>query len=203
VLKTFMLAASIGVLVCSAAAHAQSTTTPLDSLIDTTDIPKPLLATFERAYTESWVVFGSGFHQNYFFLPRTIHVTPQGTKTVWGINVQGADANGWLTSRAAIMRQRSRLGADTKPYARYLMTKIQWEIDCEGKRLRMRQLVDYDDAGKVIGASRYDDPLEKPQHDSNGDNLVRTFCEPKLRITFRDVVNTPMGQPVSAQNSPD
>ena len=184
-------------------APPQASAGVLDSLIDTAGIPKAMLATFERAYDENWVVFGSGSHQNYFFLPRTIRVTPQGTKTVWGVNVQGADPDGWNTGRAAIVAQRSKLGADPKPYAHYLLTKVQWEIDCEGKRMRMRQLVDCDDAGHVIWAGHYNDALEAPSAGSNGENLVRTFCEPKLRITFRDVVNTPMGEPVSAERDPE
>jgi len=184
-------------------AAPQAPAAVLDSLIDTAGIPKAMLATFRRAYDENWVVFGSGSHQNYFFLPRTVHTTAQGTKTVWGVNVQGADPNGWNTGRAAIVAQRSQLGADPKPYAHYLLTKVQWEIDCEGKRMRMRQLVDCDDAGKVIWAGHYDDALEAPANGSNGENLVHTFCEPKLRITFRDVVNTPMGEPVSADRDPE
>jgi len=187
----------VALTVPSIARACGPTASALDSLIDTADIPKPMLATFERAYIENWVVFGSGYHQNFFFLPRTIRTTARGTKTVWGVNVQGADPDGWLTARAAIIEQRSKLGADAKPYARYLLTKVQWEIDCDGQRMRMVQLVDCDDTGKAIWSGRYTDKLEKPVAGSNGDNLVRTFCEPKLRITFRDVVNTPMGQPVS------
>jgi hypothetical protein len=198
VLKTSVLAALICVLNCSAAAHAHATGAALDSLIDTTDIPKPLLATFERAYDEKWVVFGGGFKQNYFLLPRTIKATTRGTKTVWGVNVQGSDGGNWYSARAAIIQQRSQAGGDAAPYAWYLLTRVQWEIDCAHGRMRMLQLIDVDESGKVIGSWRYDDPLEQPVPDSNGENLVRSFCEPKLRVTFRDVVNTPMGEPVTA-----
>jgi hypothetical protein len=183
-------------LMCPRGAHAQSTEGVLDSLMDTQNIPKPLLHEFAKAYEEDWVVFGSGLHQNYFFLPRTIQDTAHGTKTVWGVNLQGADSTDWLSSRAAMIEQQRRRG-DPDRYDKYLLTKVQWEVDCSHHRARIVQIIDYDENGNVLWSSRIQGELEEPEHDSNGEGLVRAFCDPGTRITFRDLVNTPLGMPVA------
>src|SRR5262249_25681564 len=140
---------------CPAAARACGGGSVLDSYIDTADVPKPLLHTFERAFSEEWVVFGGGFHQNYYYLPATIRRTSRGTKTVWGVNLPGADDGNWVSARAEVMEQRANSGGTPEPYARYLLTKIEWEIDCAGRRLRMLRLIDCDEAGNVIWSGRY------------------------------------------------
>ncbi len=189
----------LALLACLGTARAQATTAVLDSLMDTHGIPKPLLDQFAKAYDESWVVFGSGFHQNFYFLPRTIKTTPAGTKTVWGVNLQGGDSDDWLSSRAAIVEQRRESYGDAARYDEYLLTRIQWEIDCPGQRARIVELADYDEDGRVIWSTIVGGPLEPPVPDSNGEGLLQAFCHPQSRITFRDVVSTPMGTPVSAR----
>jgi hypothetical protein len=164
--------------------------------MDTQGIPKPLLDTYAKAYTENWVVFGGGYHQYYCFIPRTIQTTARGTKTVWGVNLQNADSTDWLSSRAAVSEIRQPIHGDPNRYAKYLLTKLQWEVDCASQRTRIVQILDYDEDGSVIWSAQVAEKLEVPVPDSNGEGLLRALCDENDRITFQDLVNTPWGVPV-------
>jgi hypothetical protein len=164
---------------------------------DTLNIPTPVLDVYAKAYAEDWVQFGGGFHQIYLYLPRTIKATARGTKTVWGVNVQsmsGADTLCDLnTSRRAITKQREEAHfppEKLEKYATYLMTKIQWEVDCVHQRTRIIQFLDYDEEGNMIfshemKSSKLDDPVP----DSNGEGLLKAFCDPQHRNHFRDLLD--------------
>jgi hypothetical protein len=163
---------------------------------DTATIPDPVAKIYGKACAENWVVFGGGYHQTYLYIPRTIRTTEKGTKTVWGVNVQsmtGADSAADLqTSRAAIteVRGNSHLGEATlQKYGRYLQTKVQWEVDCVHQRVRILQCIDYDEDGNVLLSFEVPGTLEDPVPETNGEGLLRAFCNPAHRNYFRDLFN--------------
>jgi len=196
-IRAARVVALLTILGCPVSVRAQDAASVLDSLMDTENVPKPLLYQFAKAYEEDWVCFGAGLHQNYFFIPRTIKATGHGTKTVWGVNLQGADSTDWMSSRPAVIEQRQRAHEDPDKYAKYLLTKIQWEVDCAGQRMRMIKMIDYDEDGGVIYSGQFDEKLAEPVPDTNAEGLVCAFCHPRTRITFRDLVNTPLGVQVA------
>ena len=156
------------------------------------DYAQPVLDVYAKAYAENWVQFGGGFHQTYFYLPRTIRTTSRGTKTVWGVNVQsmsGADTAADLsTSRAAIVKSRGGTSQIAEKYTTYLLTKVLWEIDCVHQRARILKLLDYDEEGNIIWSSEVTRKMEEPVPDSNGESLVKAFCDPRHRNYFRDIL---------------
>jgi hypothetical protein len=150
------------------------------------DIPEPFLRVYTTALSEDWIYFGGGEKQNYWFLPRTIRKTPQGTSTVWSVHIQGADSTGSYTSaRDAIIARFKRMGTSTMGYERYLQTKVQWEVDCVHQRIRIIQLLDYNEDGELLHSGKTKAGLEDPVPGSNGEGLLRVFCNPTLRKTFR------------------
>lgn len=174
-------------LLAPAAANAQA---------GTASVSEPLTQMYAKALVENWVQFGGAGHQIYFYLPRTIRVTSRGTKTVWGVNMQsiaGEDSSGDMApSRAEVMEVRRSAHMDPEQlekYETYLLTKIQWEVDCVHQRLRILKMIDYDEEGGVLLSTDVNDKLEEPVPDSNGEGLLRAFCDPAHRNYFRDLFN--------------
>jgi hypothetical protein len=107
-------------------------------------IPKPLLDLYAKAVIEHWVWFGGGLHQNYWFRPGTAHRTKAGTTILWTVFVQEGDSTGdWSSGREAVIAERSKNHHSIEGYETYLMTTVQWEVDCSNHKERILQLLDY------------------------------------------------------------
>lgn len=166
-------------LILAAGARAQE-------LPDSSSIPKPLLEEYAKATVDGWVWFGGGFKQQYWYLPKTIRKTPRGTSTVWAVNIQEVDStNDWTAAREAIVAHYREQGMSTVGYEHYLLTKVQWEVDCVHQRSRVIQLLDYAEDGHVLFSGNSGDKLEDPVPETNAENILRSFCNPRLRVTFR------------------
>jgi hypothetical protein len=166
--------------------------TAAQSLTDTTsNVPVAFLNEYAKAVNEGWVWFGGGFNQHYWFLPKTIRRTPRGTSTVWTVSIQSLDDTtaDWSSARRAIIAQRERTNQPTAGYETYLLTKAQWELDCVHERIRTIQLLEYNEAGEAFHSGKIGGEWEDPVPDTNGENLIRIFCHPSLRKTFRELLN--------------
>jgi len=183
-----MRALTICLLLVASAASALAQEAP-DS---TANIPEPFLKEYGRAVLENWVYFGGGFKQSYWFLPNTVRRTARGTSTVWSVSIQAPDSTGdWSSAREAIIAARERENVPTARYETYLLTKLQWEVDCAHQKLRIIQVYDYNEEGEVIYSGKSKSELEEQIPDTNGENLVRVFCHPALRRTFDQLLGLP------------
>lgn len=163
---------------------------------DSTTIPEPFLREYATAYHENWVAFGGGSHQTYFYLPRTIRTTSRGTRTVWAVNIQsiqGGDTLGDFSSaRRAVIKSReeAHLAPERlQKYATYLLTRVQWEVDCLRQRMRIIKFVDYDEEGNVLLSADTHEDMEEVIPETNGEGLLKAFCDPTRRNHFRDLLD--------------
>ena len=155
----------------------------------TSNIPAPLLNEYATAVHDNWVWFGGGFKQAYWFLPNTVRRTTSGSSTFWAVSIQAVDSTGnWTSAREAIIADRQRRNQPTAGYETYLLTKSQWEVDCARQKLRCIRILEYNEDGAVINSGKTNSTFEEPVPDSNGENLLRVFCHPKLRRTFRELL---------------
>jgi hypothetical protein len=158
----------------------------------TQKIPDPLLDEYAKGIAENWVWFGGGFKQDYWFCPNTIRRTAQNTFTVWSVSIQSFDSTGdWTSARRAIITQRKRARVATLGYESYLLTKVQWEMDCSHHMTRVLQIVDYDKEGAVLHSWKLTGEMEEPVPDSNGDGLLRIYCNPSQWKTFGELIGPP------------
>ncbi len=109
---------------------------------------------------------------------------------IWGGgDIQAIDSTGdWTSAREAIIAERERKNLPTAGYETYLLTKVQWEVDCARQKARILKIIEYSEDGGVLYSGNPKDELEEPAPETNGENLLRVFCHPRLRKTFRELL---------------
>jgi len=105
----------------------------------------------------------------------------------------GPDSTGWYASRRAVLEKYRKEGWSVKGWENYFYTRLQWEIDCDRQQLRILQIVFYDEDKEVIKSADLRGALEDQVPDSNGDGLLRSFCEPGQRLYFQEYFDDTTG----------